>query len=210
MALGAESLVGLRAERRLEATYLTQIRSDLEENRTRLEAAIESEESRRREVRTAFDLARSRRQVPADSAQTWLIDRQGLFATDPRLLTGTVAAVIGTGDLRLIRDAGLRAALAAYLTQVVSDRTEFDRWTEQQVPFLASLHRAGVLAGSGEPSQHPAVSALSTNPVDPEVTVALEGVIWTARNRITYLTRMLEATDGLLAALPSGARRPRS
>jgi hypothetical protein len=205
VALGAESLFDARRDRIREATYLAQIRSDVRENERRLVEAIDQEETRRSEAQAAFAAASAAVAVSADSAQAWLIDRQGLYGTDPRLLTGSVSALVGTGELGLIRDANVRAALAAYVPQIVSDRTEFDRWTQQQIPFLTSLHRVGVLLGSGESSRHPAVIALSGSPLNPEVAIALEGVVWTARNRLIYLTRMLDATRALLAALPAEA-----
>jgi hypothetical protein len=204
VALGAESLFGLRQERVREADHLAQIRSDVEENERRLVEAIALEESRRGSAQIAFEAANARQVISADSAQAWLIERRGLYAADPRLLTGSLSALIGTGDLRLIQDRGVRAALVAYVPQVVSDRTEFDRWTQHQVLFLTSLHRVGVSEGSpGDLSQHPAVSALSAAPLNPEVLIALEGVLWTARNRLTYLNRMLDATRQLLNGLPA-------
>ncbi|MFV1988523.1 MAG: hypothetical protein ACC682_14695 [Gemmatimonadota bacterium] len=209
VALAADSLWSARQERVRETEYLVQLRSDLAENRERLEAAIEDEETIGAAALTALNAVKSGQRISRDSARAWIIERRGLYYSDPRLLTGTFSGLVESGDLRLVRDAAIRRAIIGYLPQVSSDRGEFDRWVDAFIAGIAPI-RTVVLtlpsyAGTlGETS----VDAVSAFPAHPLLAEVLDSAIWTNEIRLIYLRRMLEATDSAAAVLsqPDRAR----
>lgn len=202
VALSADSALETRREWMRETEYLEQLRSDLNENARRLESAIRLEEQQRAAAQTAFDAVDQKRSIPPDSAQAWLIERRGLFYSDPRLLSGTFSALTNTGDLRLIRDREVREAIIAYLPQIGADQAEFDRWVEQLLPHLERLTALGFATRPAQDSYpDPATRAVSASAPDPAVLVSLQGVLDTNESRLTYLTRMLESTRLLEARI---------
>jgi hypothetical protein len=198
VALAAESAWGIRKDRILESEYLAQIQADLAENEKRLLVAIALEEMQRAAAQAAFDAVSERRPIPPDSANAWLHERRGLNYSDPRLLTGSVSALIGTGDVRLVRDPVVRKAIMAYLPQISADQAEFDRWVEHLLMPLERLRAVGLripLSGYSHPS--PSVRAVSATSPDPEVLTALDGIKFSHGERLLYLNRMLAATREL-------------
>ena len=128
VALAADAFWEFRTGLEREAEYLDQIRSDLSENERRLLAALEDEDMTEASVQLAIGAVVSAQPVSADSVQEWFHGRRGLSYADPRLLTGTLDALVNTGDLRLIRDPFVRQGLLSYLPKIEQDRAEYDRW----------------------------------------------------------------------------------
>lgn len=207
VALAAESLWSARQDSILEAEYLKQLSSDLEENRLRLLAAVRDEEMIGTAALTALTAIRSGEAVSADSARAWSQERRGLYYSDPRLLTGTFSGLVDSGDLHLIRDPQIRKAVLAYPPQISQDKAEFDRWVDTYIQILKPYRKVALEADVyraelGESG----VVALTGNPVDPLMLEVLDGQIWTNQVRLIYLRRMLEATEDARAALGSGGQ----
>jgi hypothetical protein len=198
VALGADSLWGIRQEHIAEAEYLAQLGSDLEENERRLVSAIKLEEVQGAAARQAFRAVAAGRGVAPDSAQAWLVERRGVYYSDPRLLTGTISALLETGDIGLVRDPGLRQAVVAYLPQITHDQAQFDRWADRGMDHLDALRAAGVGPGLTWASLvEPAVRAIVTSSGEQEILVALDGAVYANQIRLVYLGRMLDATKEL-------------
>ena len=203
VALGADSLWGLWQERVTEREYLGLLRADLDMNAVRLEAVIALEASQRAAAETAFRAVASGRSIPPDSAHAWLFERRGIFYSDPRVLTGSVTALISTGDLRLIRDAEIRQAIAAFETQIREDRVEFDRSQRILMGAFESLRALGFRDDQVLPASdtfNSIVSALSGRPGRAAL-LALDGVLIANDNRVVYLRRMLETNENLRARI---------
>ncbi len=202
VALGADSLWDFRQDREAEEEYLVQMRSDLAENERRLEDALALEAQQAAAATSALNAFASGRAVDPDSAQVWLMDRRGLFYSDPRPITGTFSALVETGDLRLIRDASKRNAVISYLAQITEDKREFDRFVEESLVALRAIREVGATPDyAWSALGASAIRALLTTPRDPAVSAALAHVITAAELRQVYLGRMLEATQQVAEAL---------
>jgi len=202
VALGADSLWSLRQDRVREAEYLGQLRSDLEENRSRLVAAIADEETLGAAALAALQAVSVGAPIGEDSARAWLIERRALGYSDPRLLTGTFSALVDSGDLRVVRDPAVRKSIIGYLPQITADQAEFGRWVDAFIEVIRPFRAVVLDLPVYRPSYGEAgVEALSAVPVHPLMRQVLDGAVWTNEIRLIYLRRMLEATDAASAAL---------
>ena len=204
VALAADSLWSFRQDRVLEAEYLEQLRSDLDENRDRLIAAIEDEETIGDGAFSALSAVKGGETISPDSARAWLVEQRGFYYADPRLLTGTFSGLVESGDLRMIRDPDVRKSILGYLPQIQADRVEFDRWVDAFItgirPYRTVLLR---LPKTERSLAEGSVQALSTFPGHPLLAEALDAAIWSNEIRLIYLRRMLVATETVAETLAS-------
>lgn len=204
VALGADALRSARQDRAREEEYLEQLRSDLAENRKRLVAAIEDEETLGAAALSALKAVLSGQPISVDSARAWLVERRGFYYSDPRLLTGTFSGLVESGDLRLVRAPDLRKAIIAYLPQISADRSEFDRWVDAFItgvrPFRTVVLELPVYE---QTVAEAGVQALASYPAHSLMPAVLDTAIWTNEIRLIYLRRMLSATDLTMEALSS-------
>lgn len=204
VALGADALWEYRSELDREREYLEQIRADLTANIGSLEEALSSEAMTESAVQSAIDAVVSGGPIAPDSVQLWLHERRGLSYADPRLLTGTIDALVNTGDLRLVRDASIRQGLVSYLPRIEQDQSEFDRWVGLGIDHIEQLRIIGMRASpAGTRPDLPANYALTHASEDPGVLEALHGLLQKQRGRRVYLERMLESTQILSELLDS-------
>lgn len=124
-AVGINAWWGDRQDAAKEQTYLRQLAADLAETER-----IVAERDDRMAVQThaGFDRLLSSfdavERPPADSVAAWL--RQSLYVASPLPVLGTAEALVATGDLGLIADDSLRAAVLRYLDvsrEAVVDQT---------------------------------------------------------------------------------------
>lgn len=206
-ALLLESWRGYEVDRDLEAQYVAQIESDLRRNQDLLADAISLE---RAHLSLAAKVATAvYRTAPpdVDSLRAWLAGRRegGWWYSDPRLLDGTMTALVETGDLALLRDPGVRSAILSYLGQLRADSEEFRRFVQQ------GLNAESVLAARGEVGLSPGVPLGEEREVrrllvvrdDPQGRAAVEDLRAAYFNRVWYLEQMQAATDSLVATLAS-------
>lgn len=196
VALGADSLRAAHEDRVREAEYLEQLTADLKENQARLAAAILDEETLGAAAVTAMNALKSGAVISPDSARAWLVERRGLYYSDPRVLTGTFSGLVDSGDLRLIHDPVVRGAIVAYVPQISADQAEFGRFVDTFIEGLKSAR----LVIQGLPEYEPvisdgAVAAFIHRPADARMVTALDLAIWSNQIRLIYLGRMLEATN---------------
>lgn len=198
LALAADSLWDFRQDRASEREYLAQLITDLGENRQRLEDALALERQQQAAAAKVLDALAAGSPLTAQTARQWLIDERGLYYADPRLITGTLSALVQNGDLRLIRDSGKRNAVVSYLAQITEDKEEFDRFVEESLFALRIFREVGSSPPAGwQLIGDSAVRAVMKRPVEPAVAAALEHVITAAALRQVYLERMLAATREL-------------
>ena len=115
VALAVQSRVEERANRDREREYLRQLRADLRET----ERAVMRDDSIHRPrdragvmlLHAFFTPVRP----PRDSVVVWAIT--ATWYETPRPVLGTAEALVSTGDLSLLRDFRLRAAVTAYLEE---------------------------------------------------------------------------------------------
>ena len=113
-----------RADRAKEQTYLRQLAADLRETEREIVGLEAQAAPRERSVGAFLRAFRSKERPPRDSLVTWRRIIQGLTSSRP--VMGTVEALVATGDLALIRDDSLRAAITRY-----PERIDFDLATQE-------------------------------------------------------------------------------
>lgn len=104
------------ADRQREQSYLTEIRRDLLETETSLQMAIEAIGATRKATTSLIGASYVSDPVPRDSMALWLFEAQ--YISIPTYRTGTAQALIGTGDLYLIRNDSTRIALSRLVDDV--------------------------------------------------------------------------------------------
>lgn len=120
-ALGAQAWWQDRQDRGREADYLRQLLADTRANERRLEGAVAEDSATGYAIQQlGLALAESGPLPPRDSLVRWTVRTGASSNFQP--LTGTYTALIGTGDLRLLRSDSLRTLVVAYAARVESDR----------------------------------------------------------------------------------------
>ncbi|MGB3543556.1 hypothetical protein [Rubrivirga sp.] len=119
-----------RSDAAKEQTYLRQLHADLHET---LRLADEADSLNARGDRASSNSIRMfylPETPPADSVIDWHVRSVGMEIVTP--LLGTAEALISSGDLSLIRDDSLRAAITAYVTrshQLIDDQAlHYTEW----------------------------------------------------------------------------------
>jgi hypothetical protein len=127
----------------------------------------------------------------------------------PSLVTRLRRLLQQTGDLNLLRDRRVRAAVVGYAGALEVDRAGFDRWMERksvtEERFGAQAQRAVRGRRPRESIMREWVTALRD---DPELRVIVESMIFTRNNRRGHLHRMLEETQRLRGTLEGAVIRP--
>lgn len=122
-ALGAQAWWDGHQERGREHDYLRQLLADTRENEARLDEAISSDSAAGSSAARLIDaLTRTDEPPPVDTVLAWMSGTGS--ASDFRAVAGNYRAILGTGELRLVRNDTLRALLAAYSSSL---DTEADR-----------------------------------------------------------------------------------
>jgi hypothetical protein len=193
LALGAESLWSERADRAREQSYLEQIAADARENGRRLEDAIVVERGLIEGSRAALlALDAAGRVHAADSVDAWLNLRRSSFLP----VTGAFRALINAGDLELVEDPGIRAALIDASDTFASSMEDLRVLDAASLDLLRDLvalsFRHTVRDAEG--------SRLNVRAVTDDA--ALRELVVMKRvynaNRVEWLTRMSESNERLL------------
>ncbi len=206
-ALLLESWRGYMVERSLEAQYIEQIEADLKQNRDLLAEAISTERAHLA-LAEKVELAVYQVEPPdVDSLRAWLGQRREAlwWYSDPRLLDGTMTALVETGDLALVRDPSLRSSVLSYLGQLRADSEEFRRFIQRGMDasvVIADRGEVGLAPGivPGEEREIMRILALRD---DPQGRAAIEAHRHAYLNRVWYLDQMLTATEALIRTLES-------
>lgn len=206
-ALAAQAWWEQRENREREATYLRQLLADTRLNAERVREAVAIDSAAGVAARRAADaLTSTGAPPPADSLVEW-ISGAGV-GSEPQTVSGSYRAVVGTGELRLIRSDTLRAALAAYAS-FLENETERQRQFRMVVSSeagemaMAMPFMRRMLLDGPDPSRVD-VRALRD---DPRVAGLLFTVQIANANRLSGLRALRKETDGLLALLRADSLR---
>jgi hypothetical protein len=115
IALAIQSWVDGRDDRAREQEYLRQLRADLRETER---LVMRDDSIHRIRDRAGVELLHAfftPERPPRDSVLVWAIDATWYEPRRPVL--GTADALVATGDLALLRDHGLRAAITSYIAE---------------------------------------------------------------------------------------------
>ncbi|MEM0963513.1 MAG: hypothetical protein AAGK21_13360 [Bacteroidota bacterium] len=102
-----------RADQAKEQVYLRQLSEDLRETLAGAERASERQRDVSRNAASALRAYRSAERPPLDSLYLWM--GGGFNFVSPAPVLGTAQGIVSSGDLSLLRDDTLRAALPAYV-----------------------------------------------------------------------------------------------
>ena len=113
LALGLQSWWQDRENQSRGDAYQRQILSDVRQTRATYEKAIANDRELRAATARLSDALSSKQSLQGDEALQWLRWRSGWFS-DPRPVTGNVYSLIDTGEIQLIRNPEIRAAIIDY------------------------------------------------------------------------------------------------
>jgi hypothetical protein len=122
VALSADSFREERGEQRREAAYLEDLFRDLEVTLNMVDRSIAADSQHIARSRSMLTYLRSTEDAPQDSLRQWRGVRWPGFAT----VTGTMRALLETGDLRLL-SGEMRRSLLMYATDHQYAEREIDR-----------------------------------------------------------------------------------
>ncbi len=119
-ALGAQAWWQAREERGREQAYLHQLLADARENQRRLDEGIAFDSISAVNARQTMQVLIGEATAPRpDTFVNWL--SRGASSGDFMALNGTYRALVGTGDLRLIRNDTLRTKITQYYARLESE-----------------------------------------------------------------------------------------
>jgi hypothetical protein len=140
-ALAAQAWWDQHEERGRERDYLRQLLADTRENERRLDDGISTDSIAGRFTARAVDvLTSSTPPPPADSLVEWIVHAGE--GSDVQPLAGNYRALVGTGDLRLVRNDSLRARLASYAATLESEIERQRQFREVVSAQAAAMARA--------------------------------------------------------------------
>jgi hypothetical protein len=198
IALAVDSWWERRQERQRADEYLEQLLVDFQRTAGRLENTIVADTDWLQKSTSALARALDGPWPPADSLEL----PTGYNYFEP--LTGTLAALIQSGDLRLVRSVSLRSELIAYSsviqeTKSVLRDTEAMIWNSTQ-RVLAGRTRhsqsAGRRAASGGRGWGQVNVAGALN--DPDIISALQVQAMSSQIRVFNLERLKEPTSRII------------
>jgi hypothetical protein len=200
-ALAAQAWWDARQERGRERDYLRQILSDTRENERRVDNAIRVDSTAGRFMSRALDAITSTAPAPpADSVVGWIL-RAGV-ASDVQTLTGNYQALIGTGDLRLVRNDSLRALLASYAAALENESARQGQFRQvvssqaggmaRALPFMRRIFLGDVSAAGVD------VARLRA---DPDVAAVLFSMQAANANRVSGLRVLRDQSRRMRRAL---------
>jgi hypothetical protein len=204
-ALGAQAWWQGREERGRERDYLHQLLADTRENERRLDSAIAQDSASGHDAaRVASALYAPGPLPPADTLVAWFGGRT-FSASDFQPLTGSFTTLLATGDIRLVRNDTLRAALVAYAARLESERENLRFFFEQGFGDPGRLARTlpfvrGVFLDRPQAPESAAVD-FGRLRNDPDLASILFAVQAANANRVAHLRGMRDETRRLRRTL---------
>jgi hypothetical protein len=200
-ALAAQAWWDRHEERGRERDYLRQLLADTRENERRLDEGVRMDSTAGRYAARVVDvLTSSTPPPPADSMVEWII--QAGVGSNVQALAGNYRALVGTGDLRLVRNDSLRALLASYASSLESEgqrQLQFSQVVSAQaasiarvLPFIRRVFVGGVSAADVDVRRMRA---------DDEVGGVLFSIQAANANRVSGLRSLRTETRAVLRAL---------
>jgi hypothetical protein len=201
VALGAQAWWESREERQREQEYLRQLLSEIRVNEARLVDAIRQDSVGGAAVDRALEVIDGNGPLPpADSMVSW-VSRAG-SASDFKPLSGTYRALLGTGDLRLVRNDSLRALIVTYAAAMDQEDARLLQYREVMLQSVGTLARSmpfmrTAFRGGPDPRRVD-FAALRADPGAATLAFTLQAA---NANRLSGLRRALEETRRMGAAL---------
>lgn len=125
LALGLQSWWQGRNNDARGAAYQQQVLADVKQTRATYQKAITTDTQLRNITAQLIEALHTRQTLEGEHAMAWLAWRSGWFA-DPRPVVGNVYALIDTGDIQLIANPKVRAAIVEYASILKGGLADID------------------------------------------------------------------------------------
>lgn len=125
LALGLQSWWQGRDNDARGALYQQQILADAKQTRDTYKKAIATDTNLRNVTAQLIEALHNRQSLKDEEAMAWLAWRSGWFA-DPRPVVGNVYALIDTGDIQLIANPKVQAAIVEYASILKGSLADID------------------------------------------------------------------------------------
>lgn len=203
VALAASAWWDGRVERRLERTYITQLRADMSANERAIQDAIGGDAGFERRLRGVLRQLQGSGPLDRDSLGVHI----GFSQFMP--ITGTYTALIQSGDINLIRDDSLRIEIMKYAGQMDALLGLLQRGEDATIRMSEIWGRKNwELRTRGQRGQPRWADSLSWDVLaaDPEVLFVFDTQRKSAQLRQMMLQALLEPTRVLRQRLEAAAR----
>lgn len=195
-ALAAQAWWERRQERLAEDEYLQQVAADARTTTELLRRALSEEKASGASAQGILNLMRNP-EYPIERSDTAVFHPLFGRYTDPRLVVGTIEALLASGSIRIVRDPEVRSAILQYVSSVKQDHAAFTRWAERGATSTAAFVNLWEL-NVNSPLLADAVTQLRRSPPARQ---AIREMVLAGYFRQRYLTRMIEATDSFVMSL---------
>ncbi len=125
LALGLQSWWQSRDNEARGISYQRQVLADVKQTRATYQKAIATDAQLRNVTAQLIEALHNRQTLEGEHAMAWLAWRSGWFA-DPRPVVGNVYALIDTGDIQLIPNPKVRAAIVEYASILKGSIADID------------------------------------------------------------------------------------
>jgi hypothetical protein len=125
LALGLQSWWQTRENGARGDAYQRQVLADVKQTRATYQKAIATDAQLRNVTAQLSEALHTRQTLEGEQAMAWLAWRSGWFA-DPRPVVGNVYALIDTGDIQLIANPKVRAAIVEYASILKGGLADID------------------------------------------------------------------------------------
>ena len=185
-----------------EREYIAQIESDSRDNLILLDTASALEQRHMDVAQKIMEAFQGVEPLDVDSMRAWLgrIDDGAWLISDPRLLDGTITALVETGDLTLLGDPELRREVLAYRGQFRYDMAWFRYFAESGFQAVQHLIRRIEIkrASNIAPRESRMVRGYLAVHDDPESLADMILIRRAYSIRIEVLEEVRQATEDLL------------
>lgn len=200
-ALAAQAWWESRQEAEREQGSVKQLVADTEENQRRLAWALEQDGKSLAAASRMMDVFEGR-DTAATQAQVAQWVGEAASSSEFRAVTGTFRSLIGTGDLRLLRDEKLRSRIAAHAIDLENEQERLGQIRlvamEQAKPLAHALPFMLPMLGHGIDKAQIDVKSLRGNVDAAEVFFVLQA---SHMNRLSGMKRLRDDAAALAASL---------
>jgi hypothetical protein len=206
IALAADAWWGRQQEREHAEEYLEQLLADLQKTKGRLRATIEADSTRLEAVNSVIGRALRGPLPPADSLEL----PTGYNYFEP--LRGTLAALIQSGDLRLLRSDSIRFELIAFsslldVTETILRHTETLIWNStERLALGRARHSQSAARRGGNAERGWGQVDVAATLTDPEIISALQIQALASHMRFYNLGRLEEPTSRIITLIQAELR----
>ena len=206
IALAVNAWWSRRQDDARERAYLRQLLVDVQGNEQDIDRVLVQSRGAITALERLVDAFDAAGPLPACATLDSLV-RTSLTYSNVDLRSGTYAALMGTGEVRLIRDDSLRAQVISYASEAEGASARLEQWVplmwDTAEPLRRRIEYFWRLSRPAGSSESPPWSDCDLEPLrrEPEVRAALFAIHLAHRNRVDALEEVGEANRRLRRSL---------